>query len=278
MSKKKSINVKAPEFQEDPRFRQGIDDLFDLGGRLTSFDFSGNLSPLQDAISLDPEVTRLALEQAQAELGPAFEDSINQIKQEAAAANQLESSTFTDSLARTTERFGTSLQGITAGAALEDRTRALNNRLNIFGLGAGLNESATGLAGQSQEQRNQFNLTNFENQLAAQVAAQGQSKGGLAGALSGGIGGAALGIGLAPFTGGASLALTAGLAGGGALAGGLGPSGTGGQILNAGSMFAGARARPGSSAGNTADLFGGLGARPSMSLNNSELFSFFGRG
>jgi len=248
----------VPRFEEDPRFQAGIDSLFNLGGRLTEFDFSGNLSPLAQTVELDPKITGLALEQAKAELGPAFEDSILRIKNEAAAANQLESSVFGDALSREAGRLNASLQGITAGAALEDRNRALSNRINLFGTGLNTVQSGTQFAGQNQAERNAFNLSNFENQLGLDLANRAEPKGGIAGALTGALGGAAAGSVFGPK--GAAIG---GIGGG--LAGGLGNAGTGGQFLNAGaSIFGNTRALPGSTASN--DVFkklagqaGGLG-------------------
>lgn len=134
-------------------------------------------------------------------------------------------------MARNQQNYQSQLLGITAGAALEDRSRALQNRIGLFGTGLNSLQTGATLAGQSQDQQNQFNLANYQNEVARVLAGQAPANGGLMGALTGGAGGLALGAALAPFTGGASLFLGAGL---GAAAGGLGPQGTGGQILGAG--------------------------------------------
>jgi len=42
---------KPPSYFEDPNFMSGVDQLLGLGGKLTNFDFSGSLSPLQDVIT-----------------------------------------------------------------------------------------------------------------------------------------------------------------------------------------------------------------------------------
>lgn len=172
-------------------------------------------------------------------LSPEFDRTIQQIKNEAAANNQLESSTFTDALSRAAENLNSQFQGITAQAALDDRSRALSNRLSLLGTGLNTLQSATAFAGDSESKVNQFNLENYQNQVAKALAEAKQSKGGLFGGLTGAAGGAALGIALAPFTGGLSLGLTGALAAGGGALGALGPQGTGGQLLNAGAGLAG---------------------------------------
>ena len=260
MGKSKAPSLpNTPEFFSDQRFQGGTDDLFDLGGRLTNFDFSGGLSPLQDTIDLDPEVSKLALQFAQGSLTPAFnrqrQDSVNQL----ANLGALESSTTSNAFAQQDENLNSQFQSIVAGASLDDRSRALNNRIGLFGTGLNTLSGATEFAGQNQQQRNNFNIQNFENIIAKALGEQKSQKGGFMGALTGGAGGAALGLALAPFTGGSSL-LLAGLGGlGGGLAGGFGPSGTGGQILGAGSSSL--ALRPGSTAGaGQASLNNKLGA------------------
>lgn len=268
MGKNKIDTGPLPEFKADPRFGGGIDTLMNLGNRLTRFDFTGDLAPLAQTIEMDPDITKLALDQARAELGPAFEDSINQIKQEAAAANQYESSTFGDALAREAGRLNQQYQGIVSGAALEDRSRALTNRIGLFETGSGLIESGTALAGNNQQQINDFNLRNYENQVAKAVAEK-SDRGGIFGGLTGAAGGAMAGSVFGPVG-----AVVGGVAGG--LAGGLGPAGGGGQILNAGAgLYGYTKAAPRSSAGNTSDLFGGVNTGSANSdklLRQLELF------
>lgn len=170
MSKGKTPQLPAtPEFFSDPRFQGGIDNMMGLGNRLTRFDFTGDLSPLQDTISLDPEVTKLALQYAQNSLNPAFNDTIKGLKNEAANAGSLESSTFTDALATAGQNLNSQFQAITAQAGLDDRSRALQNRIDLFGTGLNIIGSATGYAGQNQEQKNQFNLDNYSNIVAKSI-------------------------------------------------------------------------------------------------------------
>lgn len=258
MSKSKTPSLPAtPTFQSDPNYTQGINRMSSLGNRLTSFDFTGDLAPLADTINVDPEVTRLALQYAQQSLTPAWGDTVKSIRNEAANAGALESSTFTDALTQASSNLQSQYQSIVTGAALEDRSNAMNNRMNLFGTGLNTISSATGLASQNQGQMNDFNLRNYENLVAKSQSEQKAQKGGLMGGLMGGAGGAALGLALAPFTGGASLLLVGGGAALGGAAGAMGPQGTGESILGMGSSLAGGlgglsqgtAVRPGSTAG-----------------------------
>lgn len=248
MSKQKaSAPPPAPEFQAEPNVQPNINRLSELGGRLTSFDFSGELSPLQQTIDLDPEVTRLALQFAENSLNPAFRRQRQNTINELANLGALESSTTANALANIDFDLASQLQGITAGAALEDRSRALQNRIGLFGTGLNTLQSATGLGLEQQGQLNVFEQQNFINQLSLQELGK-DNRGGLFGGLTGAFGGAATG---ASF-GGAPGAIVGGIAGG--LAGAFGPSGTGGQVLNAGAILSASRARPSSTAGAGRDI------------------------
>ena len=111
---------KIPEFPKRetvPEFQSGYKSLSSLGQRLTSFDLTGRLSPLQDVISFDPEVTKLALEFAEKSLTPAYQRQIKEIRNEAARAGALTSSTFTNALTNAMEDLQTKLQAATIGAA-----------------------------------------------------------------------------------------------------------------------------------------------------------------
>lgn len=285
MSKSKPDIPDAPTFFNDKRFQAGINDLRRLGGRLTSFDFSGDLAPLQQTIDLDPEVTRLALEFAENSLAPSFAQQRQDTVNELARLGALESSTTADALSRIDETLGQQRQSIVTGAALEDRSRALQNRIALFGEGLNTTQTATQLAEANQAQRNNFNLQNFENQVAAAVGVE-DSSGGIAGALTGALGAGliATGVGAGP-----GLALLAG--GAGAAAGGFGPAGTGGSILNSATSLAAlggpsglglgglaSRVRPGSTAGAGSRL-STRGLLPkSAQAFNSDIFSSFGGG
>ena len=257
MAKNKKLSLpQAPEFYQDPQLQQGINTLFDTGNRLTNFDFGGNLSPLQDVISFNPNITKLALETAQSQLNPVIRDRQQEIINQLAANNQLESSVTADSLRKFNTDVAGQFQSIVGQAALGDINRALAGRQSLFGTGLNTITSAANLAGQNQSERNQFNLANYQNQVARVIDERPPETGGLFGGLTGAAGGAALGLALAPFTGGSSLLLAGLGAGVGGAAGALGPAGTGGQLFSAGAGAYGntrspvaAPVLPGSSAG-----------------------------
>ena len=233
MSKQKAPDLPAaPTYQADPTAQAVPKDLYSLGTKLTNFDFSGGLSPLQDTINYNPQQTQLALQSAQGYLTPAYNDLIQQTRNEAAANNQLESSTYTDALARNAFNLESQYQGITANAALHSAQTALQNRLSLFGTGLNTLESAGSQAQGNQSALNNFNLANYENQVAVALSKQ-KSNGGFLGGLTGAAGGALSGFALGGHIG----AVVGGIGGG--LAGGFGQSGTGGQLLSAGANIAG---------------------------------------
>lgn len=243
MSKKK---LPAPN---PPTLSNFTADLGGFGRQAANLDFNNPM--MREAISTDPEVTKLALQYAQNALTPAWEANLKNIRNEAANAGALQSSTFTDALTTAGKDLQSQYQAITTNAALEDRSRALNNRVSLFGNGLNAIGSAAG-------QENQFNLANYENQLAAWELNKKQQRGGLMGGLTGAAGGAMIGLALAPFTGGLSIPIGAALGG---AAGGAGPEGLGGQLLSGGSGMAGG--------------MGGLmgGSAPRSSATNSGLSS-----
>lgn len=276
MSSKKPSLPSVPEYYSFPGQDQSILDYRTLGNRLTSFDLTGSLSPLQQTIDLDPEISKLAMQSAQAQLAPQFRDIMNQVKQQAANTGALNSSTFGNALAQTGEDLQSQLQSITYSAALQDRERALQNRLGLFGTGLSVTESAIGMGSNQQGSRNQFNQQAFENQLALSQL-NTSNRGGLSGALTGSIGGVLAGLS-APLTGGASV-LLAGLGGlGGGLAGGFGSAGTGGELLSAGSSLYGKFGGTGVASGKVK-----TGTTPSKSLyeklypssSTNRMLSFF---
>ena len=243
MGGKKSVDVQAPEFAKDPLLQQDRGSLSETFRGLTGGDFldeSSDLGFLAPLTQRDPEMTSLALEEAQGLLGPQFAQDQQDLQNQIIRLGGGTSSTLGDALARQQGAQQSQFQGITAGAALADRQSARSNILNLFGTGLNVGGQSVSAGLESQQQRNAFNQQNFENQLALNQLNQ-SNKGGLAGGITGGIGGAALGIALAPLTGGLSLGLTAALAAGGGAAGAMGSKGTGGQILSAGAGAAGSQ-------------------------------------
>lgn len=210
----------APTYYTNPNLLPNIDWFSQEGRGLTSGDFTGSRSWLADLVDYDPRSTKLALESAKGFLQPQFNDIVQQIRNEAAANNQLESSTFTDALAKNASNLESQYQGIASNAALNDLNQAKSNKLGLYEFGANLMNTGTGYAQGESNSKNQFNLTNYENQVAAALAGQKTAS-----PMFGGLG-TALGVGLGALlalpTGGLSVLAGAGL--GGAIGGGLGGS------------------------------------------------------
>lgn len=219
MGKNKGLQLPAtPTFKADPTAATGIPDLLKYGQEAASGDFGGRLSWLSPTVNANN--SSLALSAAQGLLQPQFRDTLTQISNQAAANGQLNSSTFTDALARSQSDLNSQYQSIVSQQAIADANQSNANRLNIFGTGLDTIQNASQLGLSNQGQENQFNLSNYENQVAAAIAGKKQSGSGYGGL------GTALGIGLGALlaapTGGMSLMMGAGL--GGAIGGGLGGS------------------------------------------------------
>jgi len=260
MAKSKSPTLPdTPQYQEDPRFTQGLESMFGLGGRMTSFDFTGDLSPLAETISTSPEMTKLFMEGLKLEMDPIMADTRQDIVNQLAASGQLESSTTANKLLETEQRYGQGLQQMGTQFGIADIERAMRNRIGLFGTGLDVTQTATSMAGQEGQFKNQWNLANYENLMAKSLGEREQEQGGLFGGLMGGAGGALAGLALAPITGGSSL-LLAGLGGAmGGAAGAFGPSGTGMSLFRGGAGMAGGMAMPGSTAGAGGAIRGGIG-------------------
>jgi len=213
MAKNKSPDLPAvPEYAEDPRFTEGLDQLFNLGGRLTEFDFSGGLSPLQDTVSTSPKTTELFLQGLKAQLDPIFRDLRAKTVGELAASNQLESSVATNRMAQLeSDITGQFTQQATA-FGLADTERALRNRIGLLTTGINTTAGATELAQRSQEFENRFNLENYENRVAKAFndfdpgpsifgGITGAIQGGISGFQAGGWPGAVVGAGAGGYAG-----------------------------------------------------------------------------
>ena len=273
MAKKKSPTLpNVPQYREDPRFTQGLESLFGLGGRLTSFDFTGDLSPLAETISTSPEMTKLFMEGLRLEMDPIMADTRQDIINQLAASGQLESSTTANKLFETEQRYGKGLQQMGTQFGIADIERAMRNRIGLFGAGLDVTQTATGMAGEEGQFRNQWNLANYENIMAKFLGEQKQERGGLFGGLMGGAGGALAGLALAPLTGGASMAIPLALSGGllGGAAGAFGPSGTGMGLMQGGAgAYGGMRYAPRSSAGAGSWLRGGISGTNTYGLTGA---------
>lgn len=206
MGKSKSLSLpEPPKFKADPTAATGIPDLLKYGQEAASGDFGGRLSWLSPTVNADN--SRFALSAAQGLLEPQFRDTLTKIRNEAAANNQLESSTFTDALARSQSDLNSQYQSIVSQQAIRDAELSNQNRLSIFGTGLNTIQSAAGLGLTNQGQENQFNLSNYENQVAAAIANRKNpaALGGLATAIGAGAGflvGGPVGAGIGATIGG----------------------------------------------------------------------------
>lgn len=217
----------APSFFRDPNASLNTNRLTQIGQGLTSGDFadpSSSLGFLAQLVQSNPQVVQQAVQLASRGTIETRDNAQRDILNQLEANNQLTSSTAVNRLADLNQSFSQDIADINTKFALADAERSLANTFNLFGLGLDVTQSAGSLGLQNQQQQNAFNLDNFSNQFALAQANQKSGRGGLIG----GLAGTAIGIGLAPFTGGSSLML-AGL--GGALGSGIGeaiaPSQTG---------------------------------------------------
>ena len=239
MSKSSSPSIPdAPSFQADPNVGWSQDFLktqanYLINGLTTN---GGSLSgQLGEATSLNPDITRLAMENLQSLLQPSYrtgrQDLINTLE----ANNQLTSSTTGSSLQNYENDYQSQLVAAGAQASIEDINRALANRVSLYGLGLNTGQSVGTNALSNQNQTNQFALQNYENQVAAALMNQPKQNGGLMGGLMGAVGG---GISGGIMTGGNPLGIAAG-AGLGGFSGYMGQPGTGGSMLSSGASLYG---------------------------------------
>jgi hypothetical protein len=226
-SKHKTPSMPAtPTYQNNPMYQQSSQGLYDYSNKLLSGDYSG--TGLENATSYDPQMTKLALESAQGFLQPQYQQNNQDAMNQAAANNQLESSTFTNALAKNAFNLNSQYQSIGAGAALQDRQTANTNRVNLFGKGLDTLGGVAQMGLTNQGQENSFNLENYQNQVAKALAEQKSQSGGLMGGLTGAIGG-----GMSGFAMGGPIGAIVG-AGIGGYSGAVGTPGTGGQFLQSG--------------------------------------------
>lgn len=168
MGKSKDLTLpEPPKYQTDPNYKQGVDSLQQYGNQLSSGDLSGNLSWLQPLLNNNNSANALAA--AQGVLQPQFRDTLAQIKNEAAANGQLESSTFTDALARSQSDLNSKYQSIVSSQAINDNNLNNQNRLNLFGTGLNTIGQVTTFGQNNQNSENQFNLSNYDNLVAQAI-------------------------------------------------------------------------------------------------------------
>lgn len=129
---------------------------------------SGNLPEwLQSTIN--PNNSANSLSYAQGLLQPQFRDTLLQIKNQAAEAGSLNSSTYTDALARSQSDLNSQYQSIVSGQAINDANQANQNKLSLFG--SGLNTLQQGIGNEQNDSNatNQFNLANYDNLVAQAI-------------------------------------------------------------------------------------------------------------
>lgn len=224
---KKQELPSTPTYQQDPEFRKALADLTSTGNRLSNLDFSGGWNPLlQETTQFNPATLQTYLDTLTKQLTPSFKASNTDLVNQLAATGSLESSTASNALAKNYSDFQNTLAVNAGSAGLAQVEQALQNRITLEGLGLNTLGQATNIGQGNEQNLNSFNLSNYENQVAASLYKDQNESGGWLGALKGGVGGGLIGAGigaaLAIPTGGLSLipAMTAGL-GTGAIAGGL---------------------------------------------------------
>lgn len=233
----------TPQYQQDPQFRQALSDLTSTGTRLSNLDFSGGWNPLlQETTQFNPATLQSYIDTLTKQMTPAFRDSNQALINQLAASGSLDSSTTANMLGKNYSDFQNTLAVNAGSAGLAQVEQALQNRVTLEGTGLNTLNSAAGMGQGNEQALNQFNLSNYDNQVAAQMYQDQNQAGGWLGALKGGVGGGLVGAGLsvaaAPFTGGASLAFLPTALGAGVLAGGalgaLSPQSTSNSILSGG--------------------------------------------
>ena len=207
MGKGQSLQLPAtPQYQENPNLSPNITFGSDYFKQLLSGDFTGNLNWLNPLTNTN--TSRDALSYAQGILQPQFRDNLDRIRNEAAANGQLESSTFSDALARSQSDLNSQYQALVSQGAINDAYQNNANRLNLLNQGSSGLQGFTSLAQNQTNSQNQFNLENYNNQVAAALAAKGTGSnifGGLGTALGAGAGfflGGPMGAGLGATIGG----------------------------------------------------------------------------
>lgn len=218
-----------PDFYQNPYVFPAIQQGLGFGNDFINQ--GSSLSPsLQEATSTNPQSSALAIQALQAQLAPSLRNSQQDIINQLEANNQLTGSTTASSLGNLQSDYLSQITSAGLQASLNDINRAMGARIQLAGYGGNLIGTAGNQALTDQSQHNEFNLNNYQNQVAQTLAGQKQQNGGIIGAITGGLGG---------FLAGGPVG-----AGIGALAGGLGPQGTGGSFLQAGAgVYGGNQAR-----------------------------------
>lgn len=157
----------APTYQQNPNLGPNIDYGSQYNRGLLSGDFTGDRSWLSPLVNTN--TSQQALQYAQGILQPQFRDTLQQINNNAANNNQLNSSTYTDALARSQSDLNSQYQSIVSQGAINDAYQNNANRLNILGQGEQGLQGFTGLAQNQTNSQNDFNLNNYNNQVASAI-------------------------------------------------------------------------------------------------------------
>lgn len=185
-----------PSFFQDPTVRPSLDQLLQTGLGLTRGGFMdasnedvGFLNPL---VSLNPEITQQAIGVATRPLVRQQELARKNLINQLSANNQLESSVTANRLGELEEQFSRDISDVSTRFGIADVERSLENVSRLFETGIGTLGTVNQLGQSNQQQRNQFNLANFENQVAKSLSG-GSGLGRSLGALGGGALGFAFG-------------------------------------------------------------------------------------
>lgn len=228
----------TPTFQSNPNVGLNIDRLSELAQGLTSGGFlnanDSQLGFLNTLVNPQNSIIQQAMDLAGRGTQRAFDQNFRQTINQLEANNQLTSSSAVNRLADLNQNFSQDIADINTRVSLDFANTALGNISNLFGAGLNATSTAAQLGLSDQSQRNQFNLENFGNQIAASEFGEQDGRGGL----FGGLGGAGLGAILGTFAfPGVGTALGASL--GGSLGSGIGeaisPSRTGAVATSFGS-------------------------------------------
>lgn len=231
-SPKKPSLPAVPTFYSDPYVGLSESTLYNRGSELLSPTVEGLPPILREAVSLNPDITRMMLAGLEADLAPSHRQGQQDIISQLEANNQLTGSTTASALGNFENDYQSQLTSAGASAGINDISRALAARLSLYSTGLNSVQASGNMGLSNQSQHNEFNLANYENEVAKTLAEQKSSSGGLLGALTGGLGGAMAGSMFGPLG-----TIAGGLIGG--VSGAVGPSGTGGGFLTAGAQSKG---------------------------------------
>ncbi len=168
MGKNQQLQLPPTPTYQQPQLGMANNSLLsDYGKHLSSGDFSGNLSWLKPTINNNNSA--LALSAAQGVLQPQFRNTLQQINNNAAANNQLNSSTYTDALARSQSDLNSQYQSIVSNQAINDNNQSNQNRLSLFGQGLNTLQGTIGNDVGMTQNQNSFNLENYQNQVATTI-------------------------------------------------------------------------------------------------------------